>query len=270
MITKKIEINKGNNVYLNCFLHNDGALRPAVLVCPGGGYMICAPHEGDVIAEKYFEKGYNTFTLYYSLEEKAAFPTPLTQLSCAMKIIRDNAAEFEVNTDKIAVLGFSAGGHLAASLGVHWNLPEVVEKSGCQNGENKPNALILCYPVITTRSWMVSHLPRLIGDRDYDETLKLLDCSENIGEHTPPAFLVHTFIDNTVSVNDSLYFAKAMEENNIPFELHIFPNGKHGLGLGEDDPSFSKWFELSLLWLERLFDDTPQPPAPNRAPFIKK
>lgn len=270
MITKKIDIDVKNNIYLNCFLHNDGVTRPAVLVCPGGGYMVCAPHEGDIIAKEYFEKGYNTFTLFYSLGQRAVFPNPLIDLSVAMKIIRENSAEFKVNSDKIAVLGFSAGGHLAASLGVHWNLPQVLEKSGCQKAENKPNALILCYPVITTRSWMVPHLPRLIGDRDYDKTLKLLDCSENVGKHTPPAFLVHTFMDNTVSVNDSLCFAKAMEENNIPFELHIFPNGIHGLGLGDNDPSFSRWFELSLLWLERLFDDSEKPQAPKRADFIKK
>lgn len=265
MVTKRFEINKENNVYLDCMLHNDGVIRPAILVCPGGGYMVLAPHEGEVIAQKYFKQGYNTFILYYSLGEKAAFPTPLVEASIAMKIIRDNAKEFNVNYKKIAVIGFSAGGHLAASLGVNWNLPEVAEKSGCQNGENRPDALILCYPVITTRSWMAPHLPRLVGDRNVDQTAKLLDCSLNVGPHTPPAFMVHTFMDNTVAVNESMDFAYALEKANIPYELHIFPNGKHGLGLGDGNKAFSQWFNLSNVWLEELFSDEEKAPAPARA-----
>lgn len=282
MIFKRIDIDTENNVYMNCYLHekepkwNYGYDRPAVVVCPGGGYNMCSPREADPIAMQYLSEGYNAFVVYYTVGKNAAFPKPLIDLSKAMKIIRENAEEWNVIPDKIAVLGFSAGGHLTASLGVHWNLPEVVDAADCKKGENQPNALILCYPVITDRGWMAPHLPRLIGDRDPIETKKLLDCSKNVGAHTPPTFLVHTFMDNAVPVQDSMDFARALEENDIPFEMHIFPNGGHGLALGNEqtipvtDPSFSKWVELSVLWLKRLFSTEEKPDPANRAKQIKE
>ncbi len=277
MIFKRINFDVENNVYMDCYLHENVPqwqfvkTRPAVLVCPGGGYGMCSPREADVIAQRYMAAGYHTFVLYYSLGERAAFPQPLIDCSVAVKTIRENAEEWSVVPDKIAVCGFSAGGHLTASLGTLWNLPEVQEKADCPNGENQPNALILGYPVITTRSWMKPHLPRLVGERDWEETVKLLDCSLNVGQHTPPSFLVHTFMDNAVSVEESLCFANAMDRQNIPFELHIFPNGGHGLATGDTetcdgvDPSFSKWIELSILWLDRLFTEGGPADPTNRA-----
>lgn len=273
MIFKRIEIDPLNNVYMNCYLHekvaeyNYGFDRPAVVVCPGGGYQICSPREGDPVALQYLAEGYNAFVLYYTVGENAVFPKPLVDLSIAMKTIRANAVEWGVLTNKIAVLGFSAGGHLTASLGVHWNLPEVMEKADCKNGENQPNALILCYPVITTRSWMAPHIDRLIGDRDPVQTEKLLDTSKNVGSHTPPSFLIHTFMDNCVSVQESMDFARALDDNNIPFELHIVPEGGHGMGLGnkETNPSYSKWTELSFLWLKKVFADEGKPDRTARA-----
>jgi acetyl esterase/lipase len=277
MIFKRIDIDIENNVYLNCYLHekepkwNYGFDRPAVVVCPGGGYSMCSPREADPIALQYLSKGYNAFVLYYTVGEKAVFPKPLIDLSKAMKIIRKNADEWGILKNKIAVCGFSAGGHLCASLGVHWNLPEVQEKSGCMAGENQPNALILCYPVITTRSWMKPALPRLIGDRDYASTEKLLDTSKNVGAHTPPTFLVHTFMDTAVSVEESMDFARALDNNNVPSEMHIFPEGHHGLATGDeltcpkDFPSFNKWIELSVLWLKETFNDNEKPDRTKRA-----
>ena len=277
MVFKRIDIDAENNVYLNCYLHEKepkwdyGFDRPAVVVCPGGGYHMCSPREADPIALQYSSKGYNTFVLYYTVGENAVFPKPLIDLSKAMKIIRENAAEWGVIPNKIAVLGFSAGGHLTASLGVHWNLPEVTEKSGCKNGENKPDRLILCYPVITPRSWMRNALPRLIGNRDVDSTIKLLDVSAHVNEDTPPSFLVHTFMDDAVSVEESLDFARALDKNNVPFELHVFPEGNHGLATGDEQtcngfyPSFNKWIDLSVLWLKTTFDDTEKPDRTVRA-----
>lgn len=281
MIFKRIDIDKENNVYLDCYLHENVAqwnyvnTRPAVVVCPGGGYGMLSPREADPIAQKFTAAGYHSFVLYYSLGEKAAFPRPLVDLSKAMKIIRQNAKDWSVCKDKIAVCGFSAGGHLTASLGTLWNNPEVKEIADCPNGENKPNALILGYPVITTRSWMVNSLDRLIGDRDRESTIKLLDCSLNVGPHTPPSFLVHTFWDNAVSVEESMCFADALDKNNIPFEMHIFPNGAHGLGLGDEettdhfDPSFNKWMELCLIWLKRVFENNEKHNPETRARQIK-
>lgn len=253
--------------------------RPAVVVCPGGGYYSLSPREADIVAMQYIAAGFNAFVFYYSLNEKAAYPRPLVELSIAIKDIRKNAKEWGVDEQKIAVCGFSAGGHLAASLGTLWNDSEVQEKSGCKNGENKPNALILGYPVIST-SWIESanSLERLIGDRDFRATKHKLNLQNNVGPHTPPAFIFHTYNDNLVPVEDSLVFSNKLAENNIPFDLHIFTNGGHGMSLGNDlvncnDSEYEKWIDLSTNWAWRVFggrdDIKPLDDFSNRAKFIK-
>jgi len=281
MIFKRIDIDPENNVYLNCYLHENPPIafeekmeRPAVVVCPGGGYTHLSEREADPIALEYLAKGFNAFVLYYSLNEAAVFPKPIVDLSMALKIIRENADDWHIIKNQIAVCGFSAGGHVCACLGVHWKLPEVMEKSGCTNGENQPNALILCYPGITTRFWKGHGYDKFFGDRNPDEIKEMLDCNNHIGTHTPPAFLVHTFVDNCVPVNESLEFARVLDANDIPFELHVVPNGYHGMGLGNRetaryvDESFSKWMELSVLWLSRLFSDEKEEFNPeNRARY---
>ena len=195
MILKRIDIDPKHNVYLNCYLHENPPIafeekmeRPAVVVCPGGGYTQLSEREAAPIALEYLAKGFNAFVLYYSLNEAAVFPKPIVDLSMALKIIRENAEDWHIIKNQIAVCGFSAGGHLCASIGVHWNLPEIMEKSGCMNGENQPNALILCYPVITTRGWLAHKYEKFVGDRNIDEIKNLLDCSLHVGGHTPPSF----------------------------------------------------------------------------------
>ena len=118
---------------------------------------------------------------------------------------------------------------------------------------------------------MKSELPRLIGNRDWESTEKLLDCSLNVGSDTPPSFLVHTFMDNIVSVEENLDFSRALDKNNKPFEMHIFPESGHGLATGDEQtcplnlPSYNKWIELSVLWLKNTFDDSKKPDRTNRA-----
>jgi len=270
MLFKKIDIDKNNNVYLNCYLHEKeprwdyGFDRPAVVVCPGGGYNMCSPREADPIALHYSAAGYNAFVLYYTVGENAAFPKPLVDLSKAMKIIRENAAEWGVISNKIAVLGFSAGGHLAASLGVHWNLPEVTQKSDCKNGENQPNALILCYPVITSGEYAhKGSFEHLIGNED-ENLWKKYSLENQVNEGTPAAFLWHTFEDNLVPVENSMLYAQALRKNNIPFELHIYPDGPHGLDCVSEGtfwkiPKYTReypWIEQSIEWLYLVFGIT--------------
>ncbi len=261
---KFIEINYGENVTLKGFLYEKSPAmpqmedRPIVVVCPGGGYEHCSDREAEPIALFYSGAGFNTFVFRYSLGVDAAFPKPLTELSRAIKDIREKGDEWGISTDKIAVCGFSAGGHLAASLGTLWNLDEVKEKSGVKGEENRPNALILGYPVINSRSWMAPHLDRLVGNRDREETINYLDLEKNVTKLTPPTFIFHTYFDQVVSVEDSLSFADALAKNDIPFEMHIFTNGKHGMSLGNElvgfnEPEAAEWARLSADWLWKLF-----------------
>ncbi len=256
--------------------------RPAVVVCPGGGYSGCSAREGEPVVLSFLAAGFHALLLHYSLGDKAAFPQPLLDLSQAMALCRAHAEEWGVIPDQIAVCGFSAGGHLAASLGVHWNRPEIQEKAGVSGQANRPNALILGYPVITT-SWMDHDgcIPRLAGHMDEKEARRLLNCQDHVGPHTPPAFIFHTYEDNCVPVEDSLAMASAMAAADVPFELHIFQRGVHGLGLGthltsngwagHDEPDFAQWMPLSVKWLWNLFGRPALEPKtgdfPRQRPF---
>lgn len=269
MECKRYLINEKTGAYLDRFCHTDypesmpnTRIRPAVLVCPGGGYVSCCPREGDIVAYQFLAADYHTFVLNYTIGDEAVFPASLLDLCAAMKLIRENAKEWGVLEDQIAICGFSAGGHLCASLGVYWNEPEIMKKSGCLNGENKPNAMMLIYPVIST-SWMENHdqLSRIIGSNDWDSTYKKLNLHTAVSKDTPQTFLCHTFRDQGVPVKDSLKFATALVDADVPCELHIFPNGGHGMSLGTPqaageagaDESFAQWSTLAIRWLNRLF-----------------
>ncbi len=246
--------------------------RPGVVICPGGGYAFCSEREADVVAEQFLAAGFQAFVFTYSVGKDAEFPRPLVELSRAMRDIRANAEKYNLDPDKIAVGGFSAGGHLTASLGTLWNDPEVMEKSGCKNGENKPNFLILGYPVITT-TWMTldegeNGLDRICGNRNRAEVIEKIEVSRHVGEHTPPAFIFHSFNDHLVPMEDSLIFAAAMADKNIPFDLHIFSNGYHGMTIATHtvdyyDHEFSNWVPMCIDWLKRCCEiDGAQPKTP--------
>ncbi|MEG1886899.1 MAG: alpha/beta hydrolase [Oscillospiraceae bacterium] len=255
----------GDNVKLKAYCYEPSpeipefSVRPAVIVCPGGGYEYCSDREADPIATYFLAQGFNSFIFTYSVGADAAFPRPLVELSRALKLIRENSQKWHIDPEKIAVCGFSAGGHLAATLGTLWNNPEVSDLSDCQNGENFPNAIILGYPVTTT-SWMENsgQLNRIIGDRDFNSTVRLLSTHKNVGKHTPPTFLFHTYNDGCVPVEDSLLFATACAENDVPFELHIYTNGGHGISTATAATSYidrevQKWMYAASSWLWRLF-----------------
>lgn len=267
---ERFDFSGDGRVTLSAYLHGPNPdlpnwdKRPAVLVCPGGGYNFCAAREAEPIALCYFAAGFHAFVLNYTVGAAAAFPQPLLELSQAMAFVRRHSGEWGILSEKIAVCGFSAGGHLCASLGVHWNKPELQSAAGVSAEENRPNAMILCYPVITT-AWMDrSHsTARLIGDRNEEETRRLLNCHLNVGPQTPQTFLFHSFMDNEVPAEDSLAFAAALAKADVPFELHILPNGGHGLSLATMltsagradllDEDYAQWMSLSIRWLRRLF-----------------
>ena len=202
--------------------------RPAVIVCPGGGYELTSPREAEPIALKYCAAGFHAFVLDYSIAP-SSWPAAVCELSKAVSYVRKIADEHKIDKNKIFVAGFSAGGHLVASLGVHWNHPDVIKYSGISDGSNRPNGIILGYPVITGEEGRthMGTINNFIGGRDSVEPLAWLE--KHVSDKTPQAFIWHTYTDNAVPVVSALRFANALEENNVKFEMHIYPDGQHGL-----------------------------------------
>lgn len=204
----------------------------AVLICPGGGYGMTSDREAEPVALAFLAKGIAAFVLRYSCAP-AKYPTALLEASRAMWLIRENAEKWHIDPDCIAVCGFSAGGHLAANLGTQWNEKFIVDELGMPEGMNKPNRLILGYPVILS-DFERSHegsFKNLLGDNLAQEEYDKLSLDRLVGAHTPPTFLWHTFSDTCVPVDCSLEFALALRKNNVPFEMHIYPEGNHGSSL---------------------------------------
>lgn len=235
-------LNSNLNVKLTSYLLDNSEefanakIRPAVLIFPGGAYRVCSHRESEPVAMAYAAQGFNTFVLNYSLNENAVFPKPLKDAEAALELIRNNSAEWSINPEKIAVCGFSAGGHLAAALGTM--------------GKIRPNALILGYPCILASMGEIFPAP-------------IPSCDEFVDDKTPPTFIFHTFEDELVPVENSIKFSAALDKVKVPFEMHIFQKGCHGLSLAKDltssglqrfaNPDVEKWFELSVCWLHNLF-----------------
>ncbi len=206
--------------------------RPCVIICPGGAYFLTSTRETTPVAMSYVASGICAFVLRYSVAP-ARFPTSLVEVATCVKYVRDHAEEYNIDPEKICVLGFSAGGHLAASLGVFWN-HEVLASRGFVGDGHKPNAVLLSYPVITSgekRHERSFH--ELLGEK-HDEMLEFVSLEKRITKDCPPVFLWHTFTDPGVPVENSLLFASGAVANGIKTELHVYPKGKHGLSLGNN------------------------------------
>ncbi len=233
----------------------------AVLICPGGGYSFTSDREAEPIALAFLAKGIAAFVLRYSVAP-AKYPTALLEASKAIWLIRENADKWHIDTNEIAICGFSAGGHLAANLGVQWNEKFISDELGMPEGANKPNKLILGYPVILS-DFERSHegsFKNLLGEGLAQEEYDKLSLDKLVGEHTPPAFLWHTFSDTCVPVDCSLEFALALRKNKVPFEMHIYPEGDHGSALcdvrtaGPQSPNVvlphvANWIDHCTKWM---------------------
>lgn len=244
-----------SDAFLQTYLLEGNKKRAAVMICPGGGYSEIALKETEPVARRFNAAGMNAIVLHYSVSP-ARHPQPLLDASRAMALLRLNVDEWRIDARKIAVCGFSAGGHLAASLGLFWNDGEIRNVSGAQAGQNRPDAMILCYPVITSRQF--AHAPSfqcLLGDHPYCGDLTMMSLELQVNEQTPPVFLWHTLEDQRVPVENSLLFAGALRRKGIPFELHIFQKGPHGLSVASEDmvgsqSGVTQWMELCLRWLK--------------------
>ena len=231
------------NVTLTCYIPDYSKEMPhmnkrrAILILPGGSYEFCSDREAEPVALKFLGKGYAAFILRYSVKEKSAFPQPLDDAQQAMRIIRERAEEWYVDPQKVVVIGFSAGGHLAAALSTM--------------ATEKPNAQILGYPCI------LEEIGKILAN-------PIPSLEKEVNKDTPPAFIFASAEDSTVPIINSLEYAKALDKNKIPFELHIFSQGYHGYSVAEPtvftkekDWAYNKdnsaWFELCEKFLDRTF-----------------
>lgn len=236
--------------------------RPTVMICPGGGYRVTSDREAEPIAIQMNAMGFHACVLRYSVYP-ATFPTSLLELARAVALVRENADQWHVDKNKIIVAGFSAGGHLAASLGVFWSKPFLSDRLNVANEIIKPNGLLLCYPVITSGSFAHRDSFTALLGKDSDKLLEQMSLEKQVSSETPPTFLWHTFTDPAVPVENSLLFANALAQHQIPFEMHIYPNGVHGLSLGTEEtrskhkklsvqPEVVNWIEMAGRWIKNI------------------
>lgn len=207
----------------------------AILICPGGGYScVCDGHEGEHIAVTFAALGFRCFVLKYSVKEKAKFPSPLIDASLAMSHIKQNAKEYGVNPERVFVLGFSAGGHLAASLGTLWHKDWLNAHLDMPFGENKPKGMILCYPVLSFfEETHMGTFTNAVGDTPNEENTREISLDLQVSENTVPAFLWHTMDDPAVHVENTLRMLSSLRRHKIVAEAHLYPHGPHGMATAD-------------------------------------
>ena len=242
--------------------HGIVRMRPAIVICPGGGYEYVSEREAEAVALQYNARGFHAFIVDYSVAPDF-YPCQLMEVAKAIAIVRQHAEEWHIDINKIVVSGFSAGGHLAASLGVSWNQKWLAEDLGVSNSEIKVNGLLLCYPVITSGEYAHrGSFTCLQGERS-ESILEMCSLEKQVTKDTPKTFLWHTMSDETVPVENSLMFINALHQEGISVEAHLFPWGRHGLALANEETSTSPdrsdtqkecqiWIELAEAWLKNI------------------
>lgn len=201
--------------------------RPCMLVCPGGGYSNCAPREAEPIALKFLNWGFNVFVLEYSCAPHR-YPTQLREVAAAFEQIYANAEDWGCDTEKIGIIGFSAGGHLVAHYSNAYNCDDVRKLFP---NSKRPDFSVLCYPVISADETFAhkGSFINLLGEYPTGQDVDRFSCNKMVTPDTPPTFMWHTTEDQAVPVKNSLVYATALADNNVPFSLHVYPYGEHGL-----------------------------------------
>ncbi|MEN1760053.1 alpha/beta hydrolase [Anoxynatronum sibiricum] len=250
-----------NEGWLDAYLLAEGTARQAVVICPGGGYQMISDREGKPVAEAFNQAGFHAFVLHYKVTPAPLGWQPLHQLSQAVAEARRQVAlvqRMPVSEVRVAVCGFSAGGHLAGSLGTLWHR-EAFFSPATSLELHRPDALVLCYPVISARECAHAASFRQLAGPD-PKLRQLFSLEERVTEHTPPTFLWHTLTDELVPAKNSLLFLEALLAAQVPAELHLYPRGVHGLSLATPavaqpennrwaDPHVATWFALAVEWL---------------------
>lgn len=259
MIVKRVNfIEDKENVYLDCYVAEyTTKTRSAMLVIPGGGYGdICSDREGYPIAEAFIPYNFNCFVLNYSVGKNAVFPQPLIEASLAVKYIKEHATELKIDPERVFCVGFSAGGHLAASLATMWNEVDIKPK-----GINKPLGAILCYPVLTAKEGHAhdGSFKNILGKENLTKADRdKYSIEKKVSKDSAPAFFMTTFDDQIVPMESCLYCGEAYRKAGIPFEMHIYTHGSHGLALANDitgydcDEIASEWVEKAARWADSL------------------
>ena len=228
----------------------------AVVICPGGGYGgLAKDHEGIQPARFFNSLGITAYVLHYRLGGKGyQHPIPLQDAQRALRLARSRAAADGVDPTRIGIMGFSAGGHLAASTGTHHDAGNAAATDPVDRLSSRPDFMILCYGVLSFDP-AITHqgsVNNLLGDRRNDSALlDFLSNEKQVNATTPPTFLFHTTTDQAVPVANSLRFYEACQKNKVPVALHVFQEGKHGVGLAQNDPNLKIWPTLLQQWIEQ-------------------
>jgi acetyl esterase/lipase len=229
-----------------------GPSGTGVVVAPGGGYgALAMDHEGRQIAAYFNAMGISAFVLKYRLGPKYRHPIPLTDARRAVRLARSRAADFGVIPDRLGMMGFSAGGHLTATAGTHFDAGRPDAPDPVDRVSSRPDFLILGYPVISFDP-AITHagsLRNLLGDKPDPRLVEDLSNDLRVTAHTPPTFLFHTNADTGVPAENSVRFYLALRKNGVPAEMHVFENGPHGVGLALSDAALSMWPTLLTNWL---------------------
>ncbi|KHL96454.1 esterase [Paenibacillus sp. IHB B 3415] len=229
----------------------EGKQNAAVVICPGGGYAMRADHEGGPVAEWLNTLGISAFVLRYRVAPYK-YPSALQDAQRALRTIRFRADEFGIDPDRLGILGFSAGGHLASTAGVLYDLGNPDHPEPLERLSSRPDRLILCYPVISMTEGVTHQGSKsnLLGDSPGEQLTQRLSSEQQVTAGTPPTFLWHTSDDASVPLENSLLFAGALSRHQIPFDLHIYAHGVHGIGLGTEEPHTRTWTDACASWLQ--------------------
>jgi acetyl esterase/lipase len=226
---------------------SDTGRRGCVIVAPGGGYGGRAPHEGEPISKMINEAGIHSFVLNYRVAPYK-HPAMLEDVLRAVRYVRFHAGKFNIYPEKIGILGFSAGGHLAVTAVEHFDYGKNGDEIDAVS--SRPDAGILCYPVVSLKKYgHEGTKENLLGKNADPELVDKLSGELSVRGDMPPIFIWHTFEDDGVHIRNSLDLAAALKEKNIPTEMHIFPYGVHGLGLAESNANVAQWAKLLQNWL---------------------
>ena len=226
--------------------------HPAVVIFPGGGYYyVTYKGEGTDFAAFLNKHGYSAFVVKYRVGPHGyKHPVMLQDGLRAMRYARYHAAKYNIMPDRIGVMGSSAGGHLASTVMTHFDYGKKDAADPIERVSSRPDFGILCYPVITMGKFTHPGTRKcLLGAKPSPEDMEFLSSEKQVKKETPPCFLWHTSNDKIVPVENSLFFAAALREHKIPFEMHVYPQGGHGMGLAL---RYFDWTDHMLKWLKKV------------------